>query len=352
MKTALLIPIYEPNCRVLPFLSSFTKDDFDDFLVVDDGSGEKFASKFKDVENNTVFPVFSYPKNHGKGYALKKGIEELLKKNPDLDYIITADGDGQHTRKDILRVKDKAIEVKTSFVLGCRTLEQMLPNSQNGRKWATFYFKVATGFTVSDSQSGLRAIPKTYFPLALKTYGDRYEYETNFLLAIARQERIEEIEIETIYFDAQNSDSHYRLFRDSLRISAASLIYLFISNLIYLLNLGIYAWVAATLFKNCGTSILDNLYTSLISFGVCATIEYPLLNYLTFHHIKGFGWSLPKYILSSLVGFAISFLFIDLMCLTGYRNVLLWKAIIDILIGIGHYIINHYFVFVSYAKKK
>jgi hypothetical protein len=44
MNTALVIPIYCPNEKVLPFLKSFKANDFGLFVVVDDGSGEQYAA--------------------------------------------------------------------------------------------------------------------------------------------------------------------------------------------------------------------------------------------------------------------------------------------------------------------
>jgi hypothetical protein len=42
MKQALLIPIYQPNAKVLPFLKSMNPGDFSLFVVVNDGSDSKF----------------------------------------------------------------------------------------------------------------------------------------------------------------------------------------------------------------------------------------------------------------------------------------------------------------------
>ena len=108
---ALLIPIYEPTDRVVPFLKQFQKEDFDAFLVVNDGSGERYDAIFKQIEEETIFPVIGYDVNYGKGYALKHGMRHLIKQHPDLDYIVTADGDGQHLRQDILKVSDYNLQI-------------------------------------------------------------------------------------------------------------------------------------------------------------------------------------------------------------------------------------------------
>lgn len=92
MKAALLILIFQPRERVLPFLKKFHADDFDALLVVDDGSGKNYVDTFEAVEGQTPFEVVSYLENKGKGYALRFGMKKLQEKIPDLDYFVTADG--------------------------------------------------------------------------------------------------------------------------------------------------------------------------------------------------------------------------------------------------------------------
>ncbi|MBO4541432.1 MAG: glycosyltransferase, partial [Bacilli bacterium] len=120
MSSALLVPIYEPNDKVVPFLKSFQPGDFDFFLVVDDGSGKDYEARFQQIAEETVFSVLSYPKNHGKGHALKTGFRKLFEEHPDLEVVVTADGDGQHAYPDILRVKKVGAQHPESLTIGCR----------------------------------------------------------------------------------------------------------------------------------------------------------------------------------------------------------------------------------------
>ena len=122
MKKAVLIPISEPTDKVVPFLSNFKKEDFDYFLVVNDGSDkEKFGPIYDQIAQETVFEVIGYETNKGKGHALKYGMEYLFKKD-DIDFVITADGDGQHTHPDILKVRDFTENNPNNLVLGSRIL--------------------------------------------------------------------------------------------------------------------------------------------------------------------------------------------------------------------------------------
>ncbi|MCI2111551.1 MAG: glycosyltransferase [Bacilli bacterium] len=106
MKQALLIPIYMPNDKVVPFLKRMNPKDFSAFVVVDDGSGEASRPLFDEIRALPGFEVISYPENAGKGHALKTAFEFIRANRPDIGGVVTADGDGQHAYEDILRVRD------------------------------------------------------------------------------------------------------------------------------------------------------------------------------------------------------------------------------------------------------
>jgi len=72
--------------------------------------------------------------------------------------------------------------------------------------------------TISDTQTGLRAIPRKDLKLLAEIAGDRFEYETNMLLAMKTHHiPFDEIKIRTVYIE-ENKSSHFRAVRDSWRI--------------------------------------------------------------------------------------------------------------------------------------
>lgn len=216
MKIALLIPIYEPSELVLPFLQTFKEGDFADFLVVDDGSGEKYRSIFQEIAKTTVFRVLSYENNQGKGFAMKFGLRFLMKEGNDLDGIVTGDGDGQHCYEDILRMRDALMESPEALTVGVRDISVMPPKSRSGNVWTARFFHFFSGKRIDETQTGLRGIPSCLFPLFLGVKGTRYEFEMNFLLAAAKIRPLEQLPIQTIYID-NNAGSHFRPFMDSAR---------------------------------------------------------------------------------------------------------------------------------------
>lgn len=109
---------------------------------------------------------------------------------------------------------------RKQVVLGCRdfSLPEVPPRSLMGNRITCAVFKIFCGMNISDTQTGLRAIPMEYLAALTAVSGERYEYETNMLLALKDQGiPYGEVKIRTIYLD-DNRGSHFHTVRDSWRI--------------------------------------------------------------------------------------------------------------------------------------
>ena len=281
MATALLIPSYEPRQRVVEFLSQFKQGEFDYFLVVDDGSGKDYDDVFSAIAEKTVFQVDRYEINRGKGHALKHGMKLLLDAHPDIDSIVTADSDGQHLHDDILKVKEACLAHPESLVLGSRNFENAPEKSRSGNKWSSRYFLMMTGTYIIDTQTGLRGIPKCLIPLSLSTHGDRFEYEMNFLLDAARVAKLEQVEITTVYENGKNEGTHFRPFKDSMRIASG-----LIGYVVALLAFFLIDFIAFLVGKNliiASKTPLDSFYgLALLSMGIATICHFLLCQFWAF----------------------------------------------------------------------
>lgn len=349
---ALLIPIYEPTDKVLPFLSEFQKDDFDVFLVVDDGSGDDYAAIFAEAKEKTVFPVLSYPTNKGKGHALKTGLRKLLSEHPDLDFVVTADGDGQHTREDILKVRDFAAKTPSKVILGSRDFSSAPPKSASGNKWSARYFTLSTGVKIRDCQTGLRAIPHEAFDMALHTYGNRFDFEMNFLLPASREFGIREVPIQTIYEDG-NRGTHFRPVADSLLIMRTPIAYLIVGLLSFATDMVAFYLLQRFAFVNAATVGMDLLLSYLCALAISAPFNYAMLGTVVFHHSRLFHNALYKFVVLALTCTLSSFFFTWTLSLIGVP-IMLSKAIFDVMFGITKYFINLLLVFANrkFGNKK
>lgn len=216
MKDAvILIPSYEPDDLLVNVVNELINEDFP-ILVVNDGSGKEFDHVFNQIKDKVKYLEFS--KNKGKGAAMKYGYSKLLELYPEAKYVITADGDGQHGLKDIIRVYEKLVETN-QLVFGVRHFGKDVPfRSRFGNDFSKTTRSLLTKQYIQDDQCGLRGFPVRYLDELLKITGNRYEYEMNQMVVFQlMQAPIYTLEIETIYLD-NNSRSHFAPFRDTFRI--------------------------------------------------------------------------------------------------------------------------------------
>ena len=121
----ILIPAYKPDESLVRLAQQITElDAHAEILVVDDGSGSTYVPIFTELAIRGV-TIITHPANRGKGAALRTGLAWARTHRPD-QIVVTADADGQHLPRDILRVGAKTERMASigtrALVLGVRTL--------------------------------------------------------------------------------------------------------------------------------------------------------------------------------------------------------------------------------------
>ncbi len=239
-RVVVLIPAYKPDERLIDLTRELTQDNGLDVLLVDDGGQEAFAPIF-DACRKLGAEVAVHAVNMGKGRALKTGINAALLKWPDMAGIVTADADGQHTPKDILRLIDALHAHPDKLVLGSRAFTGNVPKkSLWGNKITRAVYALASGVKVGDTQTGLRALPRCALEAMARIDGERYEYEMNLLLKLRDMNLgVFEVPIETIYID-DNAGSHFNPVRDAIKIYMVIFKYLFSSLASFAVDYALY----------------------------------------------------------------------------------------------------------------
>lgn len=177
-------------------------------IVVDDGSPDATAAIGKDGADWTI----RLASNRGKGVALRAGFEEALRAGDDV--ILTLDADGQHdpayaaaliaALEGFDVVIGERVRAGSSMPLR-RRMTNAMANAAIAR---------VTGVRLRDTQSGFRAIRRTVLE-RVRGRGDRYEFETDFLIRAARAGfRVRNVAVPTVY----GAISHFRGMSDSARI--------------------------------------------------------------------------------------------------------------------------------------
>lgn len=197
-----------------------------DIIVVNDGSTDNTPIILKDFK---IPHVISYPENRGKGYALKKGFEYAV--GQGFQYAITIDADGQHNPEDIRLFINEVQQNPDSLVVGARDLQKikLSRGSRFANRFSNFWFRFIAGLKIPDTQSGFRL-----YPLRLlkdtRFYTNRYEFEVEILVRSAwKRIPIKSIPVEIYYPEKENRVSHFRPYKDFMRISLLNTVLVFVA---------------------------------------------------------------------------------------------------------------------------
>ena len=262
-----LIPAYKPGPFLLELAENLWESGFS-VVIVDDGSGPQYEKLF--FECSRYAELLHHNQNSGKGRALKTGLSYIARRADPNAVVVTIDADGQHQISDALAICQMARQMPNALVLGSRKLGKDAPlRSRFGNTLTHWIYRLSTGRNIHDTQTGLRAFRCRLIPRMLDIPGERYEYEMNVLLYLARTKiRMVEHQIETIYID-NNASSHFNAVKDSLRIykeilkfSASSLIAFLVDYVLYSL-----------LFLVSNNLLLSNVIARVISASVNFTLN-------------------------------------------------------------------------------
>ncbi|MBQ2198417.1 MAG: glycosyltransferase family 2 protein, partial [Bacteroidales bacterium] len=146
-----IIPIYD-NAGTIRDVASRALGHCKDVFVVDDGSND---SPGKELEGLPVRLV-RHDRNKGKGKAFKTGFKAA--RAAGFKKAITLDGDGQHYPEDLPAFFEMADKHPDAMLIGSRNLrmENMPGKNTFANKFSNFWFKIQTGVSLPDTQSGFR----------------------------------------------------------------------------------------------------------------------------------------------------------------------------------------------------
>ena len=128
---------------------------FPNIYCVDDGSPDGSGEFAQTAGAHVIW----HPLNFGQGAALQTGIEAGLE-NPDIQYFVTFDGDGQHSPIDALEMVRTLRKGDVDVVFGSRFLDERTELTAAKRvvlKAAVTYTNALTGLKLTDAHNGLRA---------------------------------------------------------------------------------------------------------------------------------------------------------------------------------------------------
>lgn len=313
-KISVVLPSLDPDEKLVAVIDGLLEHGFTDIILVNDGSKPENLHYFTDAAaQHPEIHLLHHEVNRGKGAALKTAFAWFLENRPEAAGVVTVDGDNQHHPEDTRACALRMLETG-NMVLGCRdfSLPHVPPRSRVGNRITSGVFKIFVGMTISDTQTGLRAIPTRDVKTLIQVYGDRFEYETNMLLAMKeKQIPFDEVKIRTVYIE-ENKSSHFRAVRDSWRIYKLILAHFFKYSLSAIasavIDTGLYALLSALL----NTTFSGVALTA--SAGVAARAVSSLCNFfmnkkLVFESSVNTGKAMLRYYMIAIPNMLLQLLF-------------------------------------------
>jgi glycosyltransferase involved in cell wall biosynthesis len=210
-RTAILIPALNAAHLVGPVVQASLAQ-LPAVVVIDDGSNDGTVAAKEGAQ------VLWHAQNLGKGAALRTGFAWALQH--DYDAVITLDADGQHLPSEAGKFLAARAESGADLIIGGRAhhFRFMLPRRRIANQFSASSISIASGVTVTDSQSGFRLYSATLLR-SIELHADGFDMESEVIVRAGRRGfRIVTIPIELGFVDGV-ATSHYKPVKDTLKIA-------------------------------------------------------------------------------------------------------------------------------------
>lgn len=349
-----IIPSLEPDDRLVGVVDGL-KEYFNDIIVVNDGSGEKYDAVFSRVKEilGDKLHYLVHEKNRGKGSALKTAFSYYKTSGLIEKYhgVITADGDGQHAVDDIIMLDHKLGENHNRALhIGARDLgSKVMPlRSKFGNKVNALLFRFLYGVKARDTQSGLRAMSNDLTDWLLQLKGERFEYEM-YMLIETKNGRVNLYEhpIATRY--ETEHKSHFRTFSDSYRVTKvlfSGIAKFILAALVAgIFDIGLFYLIDYVIIGNSLPVSLSLLISTALSRTVSSIANFIVNRFITFGGKRISGASIIRYYTLWLAQMSASYgLVLAFTSLFGGGEIFI-KLVVDLILSLVSYRVQLVWVF-------
>lgn len=229
LNCVVIIPTYNNQATIAKVIAD-VKEYAEDIIVVNDGSTDSTSEILSKIDG---IRLIEYAENKGKGYALKLALKRATEWG--FRYAITIDSDGQHYADDIPTFVERIEQMPDSLLIGERNLtaDNMPAKNTFANKFSNFWYKVETGKSLADTQSGFRLYPLDKLR-NIHFITRRYEFEVEIIVRAAwRGVNVENVPIKVYYAPNEQRVSHFRPLQDFTRISILNTVLVIYAILFY-----------------------------------------------------------------------------------------------------------------------
>ncbi len=345
-QTVILIPSLNPDEKMITLVKNLREGGFLHIVCVDDGSAEEYRHYF-DEAKELGCDVLRHCVNMGKGRGIKTGLNFIRNTYPDSPGVVTVDSDGQHSVEDTIACAKAMIENPGSVVFGCRNFkEEGVPfKSYYGNTITRSVMKLFCGITLSDTQTGLRAIPQDLIETFVNTKGERYEYEMQQILLCKEEDiPITEVPIKTIYIE-ENRGSHFNPLTDSVKIYAQFGKFIFASLSSFLVDIILFTLFVRLFITPFGEGERYILISTVLARIISAAWNFLINRKVVFRARTGIIKNAAKYALLAVCQLALSALLVTLLFRVTHINETVIKVVVDSILFLVSFQIQREVVF-------
>lgn len=356
MKVSVIIPSLNPDEKLVSVVDSLIKKGFEDIILVNDGSDDSHMWPFEKVGDYEQCTILTHEVNKGKGRALKTAFRYCIDNRKDYLGVVTVDGDNQHQADDIYNCCETMLACD-KVVLGVRTFDgDDVPfKSRFGNNLTSFVFKAVCGLNITDTQTGLRAIPYRYLQGFCDIEGERFEYETRMLLEFKRSNiPYTEVPIKTVYIE-ENASTHFNPVKDSIKIYKIIFKYTFSSAILKYIFSSLASWVIDNLIFNLLeiflvmiTISLRLLISTVVARVLSSVFNFTMNRRLVFKSDRDVKSSAIRYYTLWLCQMTLSYLLVFVftrLLVLGSAAVAITKILVDLVLFVISYNIQKKWVF-------
>lgn len=210
----IILPCFNPQkdwativVDAFKMIESDAKNWIPNLIIVNDGSTQE-------VNENDIIYIqesipslkwISYQKNKGKGFALRKGVEESSS-----DFIILTDIDFPYTHQSLMSLVKVLIKKDSDVIAGERSNKYYEHTPYTRKIISKFLKSIVKDFLkikVTDTQCGLKGMTKEMGSLFLSTNINRYLFDIEFLWLAGKKHKVVAIPVklkDNIVFSKMN----------------------------------------------------------------------------------------------------------------------------------------------------
>jgi len=196
IEVGVVIPAYNEEKNIGETIRRLKKSLEAKIIVIDDYSKDKTGKIAKLLGAN----VIRHKKNKGKGEALVTGFKEILKKHPNIKYVIIIDADSQYDPEDAPKLV-KALKEGNDYVVGARYWKRDVPfRHRLGNFVWRKTFNVMFGTNLLDTNCGYIGMNRKAMKIISKgSYGGYIIDNMMFAKAIENGLKIKQVSVKVHY---------------------------------------------------------------------------------------------------------------------------------------------------------